>query len=112
MAAIGERLAAENLESQGFSIIARNFRLRLGEIDLIGWEGETLVFVEVKCRKSRRFGYGGEAITLQKQRKIIQTAQAFLSRFPQLPPCRFDAVIVDLSGTDPLIEHLKDAFRT
>ncbi|MGE5708074.1 MAG: YraN family protein [Bacteroidota bacterium] len=111
LARIGETMAAEYLESQGFHIIARNFRRKTGEIDLIALDHETLVFVEVKSRRSTRFGTGGEAITAQKQQRIARTAAHYLLRYPEPPACRFDAVIIDFSTPLPRIEHLKDAFR-
>lgn len=106
----GEQLAADYLKTKGFHIVAHNYRLRIGEIDLICQDDKTLVFVEVKSRRSHRYGDGAEAISLAKQRKIVTVAQVYLGRFADPPPCRFDAVIVDFSAEPPVLRHLEDAF--
>ena len=98
----GERLAARHLQRQGFRILARQFRVRRGEIDLVAREGNTLVFVEVK---TRRRGLPAEAVTPEKQRRITRTARAFLRRYGMLEaaiPCR--------DNLPPVIDHFRDAF--
>jgi putative endonuclease len=74
----GERLAAEQLERCGYHILERNFRCRYGEIDLIAEQQQELVFVEVKTRRGQAYGRPEEAVTEQKQRKIIQVALYYL----------------------------------
>lgn len=103
-----ERLAAAHLEARGLKILARNYRVRGGEVDLICAEGATLVFVEVRLRSNQRFGGAAASIVRGKQRRIILAAQHYLAgRRP--PPCRFDAVLLD--GLDAAsIEWLKGAF--
>ena len=96
----GERLAAEELARQGYSIIERNFRCRHGEIDLIAEEGNDLVFIEVKTRRGDAYGLPEEAVTLRKQQKIVQVATYYLD----LHACserawRIDVVAVQLSAS-------------
>ena len=103
-----EEQAAGFLRGQGLEIVMKNFRCRIGEIDLIAKDGETLVFVEVKYRYSDRFVWGEESVDKRKQATIFRVAQVYLNRFCKgnVPPCRFDVVAVD--GTQIL--HIPDAF--
>ncbi|MEZ5540166.1 MAG: YraN family protein [Pseudomonadales bacterium] len=89
-----ERAAETFLQQQGLQSITQNFQCRSGEIDLIMREGTTLVFVEVRFRKTDNFGSPIESVTASKQRKLLQTAQLFLLAHPQWrnAPCRFDIV--------------------
>jgi putative endonuclease len=96
--ASAEALAARFLESRGLRVVARNFRCRRGEIDLIARDGATLVFVEVRLRRSGGYGGAAESITAAKRARLDAAAQFYLlGREP--PPCRFDAVLLD--GLDP-----------
>ena len=90
----GESLAAEQLEAEGYVIIARNFRCRFGEIDLIARRGGELVFVEVKLRKNASHGEGREFVTAVKQRRLLLTAEYYLAARPwaQDLQARFDVV--------------------
>jgi putative endonuclease len=90
-----EELAARFLAGRGLAIILRNYRCRLGEIDLIARDGDTLVFVEVRLRQSARFGGALASITAIKQRKLVAAAGLYLSRLRHTPRCRFDAVLLD-----------------
>jgi putative endonuclease len=110
----GERAAESYLRSRGIEILERGFRIRGGEIDLIGREGREIVFIEVKARSSGRFGHPSESVTFSKQRRIIRAASFYLvSRGSWDHPCRFDVVTVRFEkGGAPEIEHLRDAFRT
>jgi putative endonuclease len=102
-----EELAARFLAGRGLAIVGRNYRCRLGEIDLIARDGETLVFVEVRMRSSARFGGAIGSITAAKQRKLVAAAGLYLSRRARAPHCRFDAVLLD--ALDPhRIEWLRD----
>ena len=94
-----EALAARFLAARGLTIVARNFRTRQGEIDLVARDGATLVFVEVRRRTSARFGGAAASITAAKQARWTLAARAYLARFANPPPCRFDAVLID--GPDP-----------
>jgi putative endonuclease len=108
-----ERIAERFLLQQGLKLLARNYHCRYGEIDLIMQHAETLVFVEVKLRKTTSgkvsFGGGLASITPAKQAKIIATAQHYLASLKQLPPCRFDVVVLNgLRLND--VEWLPNAF--
>jgi len=102
-----ERLAAEFLAARGLAIVARNFRTRRGEIDLIARDGDTLVFVEVRLRQSQFFGGAAASITRAKGARLTSAAQAYLATLAHEPPCRFDAVLLD-SLDSPHIEWERD----
>lgn len=87
-----EAVALQYLTTQGLQMLQRNFQCRLGEIDLIMRERDTLVFVEVRYRRSARYGGAAETVDWRKQRKLIRTAQVYLSMHCRhhSPPCRFD----------------------
>ena len=103
-----ENLAALFLQQQGLKLIARNYRCRYGEIDLIAREGKTLVFVEVRMRASERFGGAAASITAGKRHKLLRTARHYLAGATRTPACRFDALLVN--GADHSVEWLKNAF--
>lgn len=109
----GEDIAVQYLEALGFSIVLRNFRSRFGEIDLIAKDGDTIVFVEVKCRKSRSFGQAVEQITRGKQRKIMKTAGEYLQKCGAPgSKVRFDVLAIDvLPGGAERVEQIKGAFN-
>ncbi|HEY5309885.1 MAG TPA: YraN family protein [Casimicrobiaceae bacterium] len=90
-----EHMAALFLAARGLTIVARNFRTRRGEIDLIARDGATLVFVEVRLRRSTLFGGAGASITHAKGVRLKAAAQAYLATLGSEPPCRFDAVLLD-----------------
>jgi len=108
----GEEVALQYLEKKKYGIIARSFRMFRGEIDIIAYDRKTLVFVEVKARKSRDFGAPEESVTPSKQRQIRKIAQGFLAKKNlQSVECRFD--VISLIFTDDKgysIDHIKDAF--
>jgi putative endonuclease len=109
---MGEDVACRELARRGYAILARRFRTRYGEIDIVARDGPALVFVEVKTRSSRRFGTPAEAVTGRKQAKIALMASEFLLRRGlQQVPCRFDvvAVLVPPDGT-PAVEVMRAAF--
>lgn len=106
-----ERFAAGYLREKGLSIIERNARLRCGEIDIIASDGDEIVFVEVKARKTRDFGGAEYAIDSRKRRRLVAAAKEFLQR-ERLSgrPCRFDVFFV-LTGVDPPeVTHIENAF--
>ncbi len=108
----GEALAALFLRLKGYRIEARNWRCQLGELDIIAWDGDTLVFIEVKTRTGRTAGSPEEAVTAGKQRRLALLAQAYLGqRRGEPPPCRFDVIAVEGSAPWPRVRHLKTAFR-
>lgn len=103
-----EQKAAEYLSKNGYNIIEKNFRCRIGEIDLIGRDGNYLSFIEVKYRSGIAKGYPAEAITPNKIRRITRTAQFYMlmHNIPQDTPCRFDAVVI----LEDEITVIKNAF--
>lgn len=107
-----ERLAERRLKAEGYEIQARNFRARGGEIDFIAEEKGVLCFVEVKGRGGLRFGSAAEAVTEEKQRRIVLAAEQYLSqRRLGRVPCRFDVVaILDRDG-DAEVVILRGAFE-
>jgi putative endonuclease len=102
-----EDAAARFLEDRGLAIVARNYRTRMGEIDLIARDGETLVFVEVRMRSSDHYGGGAESIGWRKRSRIEAAARQYLALLRREPACRFDVVTLD--GGTPV--WLKGAFE-
>ncbi|VVC82057.1 YraN family protein [Sideroxydans sp. CL21] len=103
-----EQVAAQFLQKNGLRLIQRNFRCRFGEIDLILRDGETLIFAEVRQRSRGDFGGAAASIDAHKQRRLILTAQHYLASLPRIPPCRFDAVLLDAADN---VEWVKNAFE-
>ena len=109
----GEEAAAVFLERAGYEILARNFRTPRGEIDIVAGTGQTVAFIEVKTRRTRRFGRPAAAVDYRKQQKIIQSARWFLrQRHLDGCLCRFDVIEVYHAGERWQIEHLTGAFET
>jgi len=104
-----EALAAAHLERNGLEIVARNYRCRRGEVDLIAREGETLVFVEVRLRTRGDYGGAGASIGAAKQHRIAVAAQHYLARGGAPPACRFDVVLLERLDAARL-EWLRGAF--
>jgi len=114
----GEEIAAAFLEKRGYRILERNYRFERGEVDIVclapparvAPHGE-IVFVEVKARSGDRFGRPEESVAAEKQRRIIETARAYLyERKLEGAPCRFDVLSIVMRPAGPVIEHLEDAF--
>ena len=102
-----EHAAAQYLDNRGYRIIAMNYTVRAGEIDIIALDGNCVVFVEVKYRKNTAFGYPEEAVNLRKCNKIRTAARSFLTVNKMTDsPVRFDIIAI-LGNT---IKHIKDAF--
>src|SRR5262245_24934563 len=89
-----EELCAELLRKAGLRVLARNWRCRHGEIDLVAEEGATLVFAEVRLRQDTRFGGAAESITAAKRSRLLAAARLYLSRRPEVD-CRFDVLLLD-----------------
>ncbi|WP_324779941.1 YraN family protein [Thiobacillus sedimenti] len=102
-----ETRAASFLQAHGLRLVARNWRCRFGEIDLVMQDGATLVFVEVRLRTRSDFGGAAASVTAAKQRKLAAAARQYLSALKTLPPCRFD--VVALAGEAPP-EWIRNAF--
>jgi len=92
-----EALCAERLRRAGLRIVARNWRCRHGEIDLVAREQGVTVFVEVRLRKPSRFGGAAESISAAKRARLIAAARQFLAADRERP-CRFDAMLLDADG--------------
>lgn len=111
LGAAGEKAAERFLRRQRYTIVERNYRTRLGEIDLIALDGPTVVFVEVKTRTGSVHGSPFEAVDARKQRQMIRTAQGFLAAKRLLDrPARFDVVGVWWEGGKARCELIRNAF--
>jgi putative endonuclease len=107
----GEDAAADVYRRRGYRVVARNWRCRLGELDLVVHRGGVLVFCEVKSRKQSVFGGGFEAVTYRKQAKLRAVAEAFLQATGSHPQAiRFDVASVAVRGPRSTIELFEDAF--
>jgi putative endonuclease len=103
-----EELCAELLHKAGLRVLARNWRCRHGEIDLVAEEGGTLVFAEVRYRSDERFGGAAESVTAVKQARLIAAARLYLMRRPDAD-CRFDVLLLD-SLEAGRIQWIRNAF--
>jgi len=110
---LGEHLAERYLKGLRYKIVAKNYRSRAGEIDIIAWDGRTLVFVEVKARSNFYFGTPEEGVGRRKQRRILEAARIYIAENRLFDvECRFDVVAVTLwEGREPQVEHIKGAFE-
>ena len=108
----GELIAYGYLKRQGYRIVARRYRSRSGEIDLIGWDGDILAFIEVKYRRNCRYGRPEEAVDRSKQRQICRVAADYRRGLRRRAAAwRFDIVGIQGSWPDPEVSLIKDAFR-
>lgn len=106
----GEDAAHLLLTGKGMVVLARNWRTKFGELDLVALDGDTIVFVEVKCRRADRLYDPALAVDFTKQSRLRRLAGAYLAlERPQYANCRFDVVSV-VAGTPARISHLIDAF--
>jgi putative endonuclease len=109
---IGEDRAVEELERRGYAILARRYRSRYGEIDIVATDGDTTVFVEVKARMTAECGTAAEAVTPLKQRRLASMAVEFLARHRLADrPCRFDVVAIDGLGPEQTLTVYPSAFE-
>ena len=107
----GEDLAVRVLEREGYVILARRYRVRAGEIDIVALDGRCLVFIEVKARRSLRCGDPADAVTARKRRKICAVATDYLARHAvTAEACRFDVVTVALVEARPQVAIIRNAF--
>ncbi len=106
-----ERLAERHLGRRGYKMLERNFRAAGAEVDLVAIDGDTLVFVEVKARRTDRAGTAQAAVDERKQRRIHRAAKVYLARHPEhRGPVRFDVVAIHGDGMAQRLEILRDAF--
>jgi len=108
----GEDFAAAHLESHGFRVVARNFRTRMGEVDIIACDARYLLFVEVKARKAGSMVAAEEAVDFHKQRRLRAAAEYYLVGHPSELQPRFDVMCVELGpgGQYKLSNWIEDAF--
>ncbi|GBD26408.1 hypothetical protein HRbin30_01740 [bacterium HR30] len=110
--AVGEAIACRFLESRGYRVIDRNVFCRAGELDLVAWQGDTLVFVEVKTRTSEGLRATVESVHPGKQRRLLRAAEAYLARAGLCPrETRFDVVIVTGVGEETSCTLIIGAFE-
>ncbi len=108
----GEEIAIDFLAGLGYTIIAHNYCVRGGEIDVIAIDGDTIAFVEVKTRSSARFATARESVTKAKQSRIAKAATHYLATSGWAGFCRFDVIEVYLhEGAKPTIRHWPDAYE-
>lgn len=106
----GEEISIDYLRKKGYEILKRNYRFGHKEIDIVAKAGNTIVFVEVKAGRSNKFGEPFEKVDFNKQKKLIEVAQAFIQEnYIQDCDFRFDVISVDLKGEEK-IKHIKNAF--
>ena len=116
--ALGEEAAVKAIKKQGYKVIERNYRTKMGEIDIIAKDGEYTCFIEVRLRKNNDFGSPADTIDIRKQQKIIRTAKyyAVIKKIYDTP-MRFDAVLINADAKDGKLtnvktEIIKNAFFT
>jgi len=108
----GEEFAVAYLKKNGYRIIERNYKCHYGEIDIVAKEGNTVVFVEVKSRKSEDFGDPQTAVGWEKQKKISRVALAYLKEKHRYPcDARFDVVAIKMMPAGNMIELIQNAFE-
>ena len=116
LGAKGEEIAVRYLKSRGYRIVERNYRIRLGEIDIIAEQGDDLVFIEVKTRSDTHFGSPFESVTARKQKQLSKVALEYISKQGcHDRPARFDVVGIEFhkgsnKSQDAAIELLQNAF--
>ena len=109
----GENLAVSALTSQGYAVVARRYRSRYGEIDIIANDGDTLVFVEVRRKSGKGYGAAVESVTPDKQRRVVRMAVEYLARHDRYDKVavRFDVVAIDdQPDGPPRITLIRNAF--
>jgi len=108
---LGESLAVAHLQKMGYQIVAQNYRCLYGEVDVVARDGDTIVFIEVKSRKSEMFGAPQEAVGLEKQKKLSRVSLHYLQQ-KRLETCnaRFDVIAVKMSPDGTRIDLIRNAF--
>lgn len=109
---LGEELALTKLLANGLTLITRNYRCKLGEIDLVMLDGGTLVVVEVRYRTSNDYGGAAASVTWDKQQRLVRTAEHLLMKRAELRryPARFDVVAITTGGAEAQVDWIKRAF--
>lgn len=107
----GEKIATDFLEKKGYKILKKNYRYKHKEIDLIARDRNTIVFIEVKTGRSKKFGEPHERVDLRKRKKLVEVAQAFLQDNDLVGfDFRFDVVGIDLENDEKMVTHIPNAF--
>jgi putative endonuclease len=108
-----EAAACDYLQARGLTLMERNYRCKRGEIDLIMRDKQHTVFVEVRYRRSNRFGSSAESVDWRKQAKLLTTAEHYLQQHPQAAKgaCRFDVVALSTQNGEQTIDWISDAFQ-
>jgi putative endonuclease len=109
---LGEELALAHLTAHGLTLVTRNYRCRMGELDLVMLDGKTLVLVEVRARASDKYGGAAASVTWSKQLRLVRAAEHLRMKRPDLRcyPARFDVVAITPHGDKPKIDWIKHAF--
>lgn len=109
-----EQYAARWLEARGLRIVSRNYRCKVGEIDLVARDGAALVFIEVRARSPSRYASAAESVDRRKQRRLLRSAQYYLHNHPAAAhlPCRFDVIAIEprQCTAPPTIRWIQSAF--
>lgn len=109
---LGENLAMRHLTGKGYNLVARNYFIRGGEIDLIMEKDGILIFVEVKTRRNNNFGTAAEALTTIKKRKLLRAIRTYLGFLPGFTPWRADLIAIDFTADNSAdITHHQDIFE-
>jgi putative endonuclease len=106
-----EQLACEFLQARGLTLMERNYRCRLGELDLIMRDGSCVVFVEVRFRRNHRYGTPAETVNRAKQKRLIRAASLYLQSRRIDAACRFDVIAVMGAEPDTTLRWIKNAFQ-
>lgn len=110
---IGEELAANHIKNEGYNILERNYRTKLGELDIIARDQNIIIFIEVKTRTSNAYGTPSEAVNYKKQQTIRKLSQQYIKHKKLDNSClgyRFDVIEVKLAGKKYKIDHMENAF--
>ena len=108
LGAWGEELAAQFLVKKGYTLLDHHITARVGEIDLLCTQGDSLVFVEVKTRRSNTFGYGEESVSWRKLQKLHRAIERYLQHHPTTLFPRLDVVVVEFEGLEPTFLHYEN----
>lgn len=109
---MGEDIAVDYLKKSGYIILDRNFKCKIGEIDIIGKDNNYIVFIEVKTRYGNKYGIPSESVTYLKQRKIYKTAEVYILKNKlHKSNFRFDVIGITLNNDIPSIRLIKNAFQ-
>ncbi len=105
-----EKIACQYLQDNGLKLLKKNFHSRFGEIDLIMQDGNTLVFIEVRCRRNNAQVSAAESVSFAKIQKIRKTAEYYLLQLEEVPNCRFDVIAMIHNGNNYHIDWIQNAF--